>query len=103
MKRIALLFIFAPALIFGQSLTQLAENNNLIGIINAVNRGANVNEADDGGFTALHVASWNGNVDLVRALLQAGVCISRMHLALTQTLKKVISGCMWLPSSHRCP
>lgn len=32
-------------------------------------------------------------------VINTAVCISRMHLALTQMLKKVISGCMWLPSS----
>lgn len=30
-------------------------------------------------------------------------CISRLHLALTQTLKKIISGCTWLPGPWRCP
>ena len=30
-------------------------------------------------------------------------CISRLHLALTQTLKKIISGCVWLPGPWRCP
>lgn len=29
-------------------------------------------------------------------VINTAVCISRMHLALTQMLKKVISGCMWL-------
>ncbi len=72
MKRIVLLCIFAPIVTFGQTLIELAEGNNLDGVILALRQGAYVNQTDEGGFTALHVASWNGYADVVRALLQAG-------------------------------
>ncbi|MGL4562597.1 MAG: ankyrin repeat domain-containing protein [Brevinema sp.] len=72
MKKLIYIIIFLPNIIFGSILIQLTENNNLPAIKQALQQGINVNETDSLGFTALHVASWNGFYDIAKTLLDYG-------------------------------
>lgn len=55
-----------------KNLIQLAENNNFLGVVQAIQDGTPINMIDESGFTALHVVSWNGYIDIARFLLQQG-------------------------------
>ncbi len=73
MKKILLLLLFTPIINYTQNLIQLAENNDYTGIVYAIqNSDVNINMTDSAGFTALHVASWNGYIDIARYLLDKG-------------------------------
>ncbi|MGL4388768.1 MAG: ankyrin repeat domain-containing protein, partial [Brevinema sp.] len=63
---------FIPTIMFGNRLIQLTENNNLPAIKQVLQQGVDVNEADELGFTSLHIASWNGYYDIARILLEYG-------------------------------
>ena len=72
-KLLLLLLLFIPTINHTQNLIQLAENNDYSGIVYAVqNSDVNINMTDGAGFTALHVASWNGYIDIARYLLDKG-------------------------------
>ena len=66
-----MIFLF-PITLFSQSLIQLTEDNNYSGVVDAVQKGADINQMDYSGFTALHIASWNGYEDIAHFLLQQG-------------------------------
>ncbi|MGL5956848.1 MAG: ankyrin repeat domain-containing protein, partial [Brevinema sp.] len=72
MKKIIVLCIITPIISFSQSIIESTENNNLVAVIQAIQRGDSVNTQDDGGFTALHIAAWNGYLDILRYLLELG-------------------------------
>lgn len=72
MKKLLFFLIIFPYIIYAQNIIELAEANNLMGIQQAVQKGIDVNTADDLGFTALHIAAWNGYTDIVRYLLDQG-------------------------------
>ena len=73
MKKLLLLLLFTPVINYTQNLIQLAENNDYAGIVYTVqNSSVNINMTDHAGFTALHVASWNGYIDIARYLLDNG-------------------------------
>ena len=75
MKKLLLLLLWlTPTINHTQNLIQLAENNDYTGIVYAVQSSdtININMTDSAGFTALHVASWNGYIDIARYLLDKG-------------------------------
>jgi len=72
MKKSFLFYILLPYIIFAQNIIELTEANNLIGIQQAVQNGVDVNTVDNLGFTSLHIASWNGHIDIVQYLLKMG-------------------------------
>ena len=73
-KLLLLLLLLTPTINHTQNLIQLAENNDYTGIVYAVQSSdtININMTDSAGFTALHVASWNGYIDIARYLLDKG-------------------------------
>ena len=73
-KILLLLLLLTPTINHTQNLIQLAENNDYTGIVYAVQSSdtININMTDIAGFTALHVASWNGYIDIARYLLDKG-------------------------------
>ncbi len=71
-KLLLLIFLTIPTLNFSQTLVNLAERNDFGQLIQAVHNGANVNQTDANGFTALHIAAWNGYADITQFLLDSG-------------------------------
>lgn len=72
MKKLVLLCLFFPSIIFAQNIIQYAENNDLSSLMQSVQNGANINQMDPGGFTALHISAWNGYIDILQFLLNEG-------------------------------
>jgi len=61
---------------FGRQLRQAAQQDDVEAVQSLIDRGADVNDRDFAGGTALHIAATAGNVGLVRRLLEAGADVS---------------------------
>ncbi|MGL4677490.1 MAG: ankyrin repeat domain-containing protein [Brevinema sp.] len=72
MKKIIILCVLAPIISFSQSIIESTENDDLVAVMRGIQKGININFQDEGGFTALHIASWNGYLDILRYLLDSG-------------------------------
>lgn len=76
MKKIILIAICTgvlfPCTNFSLDFLQQVELNNIVKVREMVNQGADVNQSDKLGFTALHISSWNGYIELTKYLLDLG-------------------------------
>lgn len=61
-----------PSTFYSQDLMQVVELNDIPTVMRLVENGADINQTDRMGFTPLHVAAWNGYVELTEYLLQKG-------------------------------
>ena len=64
--------VFNPCFLYSIDFFRAVELNMVPEVMQMVNEGTDVNSKDRMGYTALHIASWNGNVDLVEYLLRMG-------------------------------
>jgi ankyrin repeat protein len=68
-------FSIVHAGVVNAELANRANTNDLRGVIDCLNRGADVNIKDFFGKAPLHCAAINGNVEMVHALIQHGATI----------------------------
>lgn len=61
-----------PSTFYSQDLMQVVQLNDIPTVMRLVENGADINQTDSMGFTPLHVAAWNGYVELTEYLLQKG-------------------------------
>ncbi|MGL5721513.1 MAG: ankyrin repeat domain-containing protein [Brevinema sp.] len=64
--------VFNPCFLYSVDFHRAVELNMVPEVMKMVNEGADVNAKDRMGYTALHIASWNGNNELVEYLLRLG-------------------------------
>lgn len=63
---------FSPCFLFSLDFLRAVELNRSADVRRMVDEGADVNQSDPLGYTALHIASWNGSAEMVEYLLQMG-------------------------------
>lgn len=74
-------------------LTKAARKGDLGAVEQLLAAGADPNQGDDAGVTALHIAATEGRVDVVRALLVAGASVDQMEFdGDTPLLNAAVSG-----------
>lgn len=74
-KNIVLLMLMGfsiPSTFYSQDLIQVVQLNDIPTVMLLVENGADINQTDRMGFTPLHIAAWNGYVELTEYLLQKG-------------------------------
>ncbi|MGL5253448.1 MAG: ankyrin repeat domain-containing protein [Brevinema sp.] len=64
--------VFNPCFLYSIDFFRAVELNMVPQVIQMINDGADINARDKMGYTALHIAAWNGNRELVEYLLQLG-------------------------------
>ena len=73
---VSLLTALYGSCIYSTDLTDAAKNGDLELVNALILSGANVDERDADGMTALHVAAWNDHLDIINALIVAGANVN---------------------------